>query len=226
MRNRSGVRRTAALLAAIVATSLCFANLVSAAPASRHFTNRRPQAAAELDVPRLVFGGGEAFPSSFPSGWKRAIGWSVGYIDPILSWCDLAADAEKYSHRYNDADLRGKGATVVAPGHANFRDYALGFHVHSTAPGSRFYALAQLALPRVQRPTVFYTDASGDHEQPGVDQTGNRLGGALGLGFEQIPQGHVGGLIEGRYVLDPVPHHSNERELIVRAAITVPLPTR
>ncbi len=222
MRPRDGIRRTAILLA-VVAIAGGFANL--AAAAGLRYAHRRTHAVAERDVPRLVLGGGEAFPSSFPSGWKRAIGWSIGYVDPILAWCDLAVDDEAYLHRYDASVLRGKGATVVPPGRASFRDLAFGFHVHSTATGSRFYALGQLALPRFHRPTVHFSDASGDHEQPGSDQTGNHLGGALGLGFEQIPEHRTGGLIEGRYVLAPRSHGSNAYELIVRAAITVPLTT-
>jgi len=229
MRSHAAVRP---LLGAVLAILLEVCGAASPGAAAgkstgMHSSYRKPHPINELDAPRIVLGGGEASPTSFPSGWKRAIGWSIGYLEPIRTWCDFAVDYEKFQHHYDDSKLRAKGATTVTPpGQANFRDLAFGFHVHPPALGSRIYGLLELALPRVERPAVFYSDASGAHEQGGVDQSGRRFGGAVGLGFEQIPYGHTGSLIEARYVVDPVPGSRTVNELVIRAALTVPLPTR
>lgn len=218
------VRILAILAAAALLGGACAARAdVFGAP---RYSYRKTHAAGEWDQSRIVLGGALGLPASFPSGWGSAIGWSVGYLDPLAEYCDLAIDVEGFTFDFDAGDLRARGATVAPVSQASFGDAALGVHLHVPATGRRLYGLVQLALPDVSRPAVSYTDASGSHTQDGSEIFGFDPGWVIGAGIDQVEPRRLGGLIETRFVIAPGRTRNAEFLLSFRAALTVPLPMR
>lgn len=224
---RPRLRLVSATLAALLG-----AGALLPAPAAAQFPRysfRKTHASAEWDQSRAVAGLAIGWPASFPSGWSTGFGWSLGYLDPIAEYCDLALDFEVFTHHFHfaDSDLSARGATLDHPvSQASFGDAAVGFHFHAATTGWRPYALAQLALPDVSRPAVFYSDSTGHRLQEGSEIFGIDPGYVFGAGIEHAEPRHFGALVEARFVIAPGSTRSTEYLLSLRAALTVPLPRR
>ena len=174
---------------------------------------------------RIFFAGGVGLPVSFPAGWKAGAGGSICFAQGVAEYADLLLDIEQYTHHFDDAKLRARGATAIqTDGPASFGDISLGVKFHAPRFGPRVYGLFEFALPNVSRPAIRWTDASGPHEQEGTEIFGLDLGYVLGIGFEKFEARKFGFGLEARFVIAPGTTEPTEFLTSFRGGLSVPIP--
>ena len=174
---------------------------------------------------RIFFAGGVGLPVSFPAGWRAGAGGSLGFAQGIAEYADLIVDLERYTHHFDDSKLRAQGATsIVVDGTATFGDISLGVRVHAPRFGPRLYGLFEFAMPSISRPTLWWTDAFGQHEQRGSEIFGFDFGYVLGVGFEKVEAHKFGFGVEARFVIAPGSTEPTEYLTSFRGGVSVPIP--
>lgn len=174
---------------------------------------------------RIFFAGGIGLPVSFPAGWKAGAGGSLGFTQGVAEYADLILDIEQYTHHFDASKLRARGATSISgDGTATFGDVSLGVRFHAPTFGPRLYGLFEFALADVSRPTIWWTDASGPHEQRGSEIFGLDFGYVLGVGFEKVEAHKFGIGAEARFVIAPGSTEPTEYMTSFRGGVSVPVP--
>jgi len=193
-------------------------------PVPRRWQSSGSGVREEWQQRRILLGGGVALPTTFPAGWNAGAGWSAAYVRPLQEWLDVAMGAEFFTHGFDDSHLSASGAIVAPVSRANLGDVSFGIRAHRPQPGWRWFGAAELSLPNVSRPTVFYTDSDGAHEIKGTEIFGFDPGLVLAAGFERCVYSRPGGAVEARLVVAPGRTRPSEAFLVFRAAIAIPLP--
>ena len=174
---------------------------------------------------RIFFAGGIGLPVSFPAGWRAGAGGSLGFTQGLAEYAELIMDLEQYTHHFDDSKLRAAGATSIqVDGPAYFSDFSLGVRLHAPTDGPRVYGLFEFALPNVSRPTIWWTDAAGQHEERGSDIFGFDFGYVLGVGFERVEARKFGFGAEARFIIAPGSTEPTEYMTSFRAGVSVPIP--
>ena len=173
---------------------------------------------------RLLVGGGLGIANSFPADWRPGLGWSMAMLRPIQPWCEVSVGFDAFTLGFDSSKLLAGGATNIRAGSASFTDVGLGIRFHPGRPGWRWFGVAELALPDVSRPAVFYSDATGSHTAEGIEIFGLDPGFVVGAGYERVELSRIGAALEARLVVAPGTTEPAQILSVFRATLAIPMP--